>query len=606
MAASRGKQVVLLVALVAVGIAAFRAFSPTVPPTPEQIPDFRPVTSADCHACHAEQFESWHRTYHRTMTRDATPDTVKGDFNGVRHELRGTAARFLRDGDRFLMELPDPNRPSVTKAFSVDRVVGSHWLQEYLHRDPSGRYIRLPLLYHLGEKRWVHNLGAFLAPDSDDYWARSRGANWNESCLYCHNTEPVKNPTRDVRGRVAGYDTTVTELGIACAACHGPGEEHVHSQTAGRTLGEADVVHPAHLSVERRDQICARCHGSLVPNPAAWDPATHRDPFIPGRDLWRFNSLFKSEAEQYQLAGAAPRTADPPKPKADDGRFWGDGTPLTTALEYNGMALSKCYQEGRGSMSCLSCHTMHGDDPNLLLKPRMQTDAACLQCHEKYREGLIGHTRHAADSPGSRCVNCHMPHQVYSLMATHRSHRIETPTLAGSLGTGKPHACNLCHLDKSLGWTKTELAKWPNGAKNGAGALSAEEEAIAYSVLVLTQGDARSRAVVAGAFSNPDAIRAAGSDWTGSMLVRLAERERYPAVRYLLHRALAGKTPDYDHLAPADAQRRYWNELRQRFDAAPIRRPLPFMPLTRDGLPNDGRLVELWRGASDPERTINE
>jgi hypothetical protein len=54
--------------------------------------------------------------------------------------------------------------------------------------------------------------------------------------------------------------------------------------------------------------------------------------------------------------------------------------------------------------------------------------------------------------------NCHMPHVVYSLLATHRSHRIEAPSVAATATTGKPHACNLCHLDKPLGWTQAQLA----------------------------------------------------------------------------------------------------------------------------------------------------
>src|SRR5262249_11286548 len=152
-----------------------------------------------------------------------------------------------------------------------------------------------------------------------------------------------------------------------------------------------------------------------------------------------------SEAQQTILAGPKPTDPPPPKPEPTDGRFWGDGTPLTTALEYNGMALSACYQNGRGNLSCLSCHAMHAyEEPNFLLKPGMNTNEACYQCHGDSRDRLAAHTRHAADSPGSRCVSCHMPMQVYSLLTTHRSHRIQIPEVADSAGTGKPHACNLC------------------------------------------------------------------------------------------------------------------------------------------------------------------
>src|SRR5262249_3134037 len=163
--------------------------------------------------------------------------------------------------------------------------------------------------------------------------------------------------------------------------------------------------------------------------------------------------------------------------------------------------------------------------------PGMNTNEACYQCHGDYRDRLAAHTRHAADSPGSRCVSCHMPMQVYSLLTTHRSHRIQIPEVADSAGTGKPHACNLCHLDKSLGWTQRQLAGWSERQRAKVQKLSDDEERVASSVLLLATADARSRVMVAGAFSDPAARRASGDDWFGPLLTRLMESERYPAVR---------------------------------------------------------------------------
>lgn len=582
------------------------------------------VTSSACAQCHPRQYDTWFRTYHRTMTRDASPGTVKGDFANAVYDYQGLKTRLTREGDEFFMETVDPGwaalraragdrtaglPPPRSIKLRVDRLVGSHWLQESLHRAPNGQFIRLPVLYHLGERRWVHTNGAFLAPDTPDFWAQCRGTVWNESCLYCHNTEPVKNPVRGFSGAVEAYETTVTELGIACAACHGPGAEHVRRQTdPDQTGGPDDVVHPSRLSVARRDDICARCHGALVPKASAWDLDTHRDPFVPGLELTRFNHFFWSEAEQAALAGRGPARPKPPEP--NDGRFWGDGTPLTTALEYNGMALSACYQHGQGTMSCLTCHTMHGDDPNYLLKPNMATNEACYRCHETYRDRLTEHTHHPAGSAGSLCYNCHMPHQVYSLMTTHRSHRIQVPDLAGSVGTGKPNACNLCHLDKSLGWTRDRLAEWPNG-RRPAPKLTPEEEQVAVGVLALTRGDARTRAVVAGAFASPAAHAASGSDWYGSMLTRLLEHERFPAVRYLAHRGLRaahgeGRADPFDYLATPAERRTQLQSLRSRFDAAPVRRPLPFVPLGQHGLPDEAALDRLLRNRHDPDLSIHE
>src|SRR5262245_54531962 len=43
--------------------------------------DVEHVTSETCAKCHPAHYESWHRTYHRSMTREAKPENIKGDFN---------------------------------------------------------------------------------------------------------------------------------------------------------------------------------------------------------------------------------------------------------------------------------------------------------------------------------------------------------------------------------------------------------------------------------------------------------------------------------------------------------------------------------------------
>src|SRR5262249_9021441 len=102
--------------------------------------------------------------------------------------------------------------------------------------------------------------------------------------------------------------------------------------------------------------------------------------------------------------------------------FWKDGMVRATGREYNGLIDSPCYKrattESR-TLSCLSCHAMHkpADDRRSLagwaddqLKPQALGNEACLQCHDGLRRTLTTHTRHQADSTGSSCYNCHMPH----------------------------------------------------------------------------------------------------------------------------------------------------------------------------------------------------
>jgi hypothetical protein len=114
-----------------------------------------------------------------------------------------------------------------------------------------------------------------------------------------------------------------------------------------------------------------------------------------------------------------------------------------------------------------------------------------------------------------------------------------------------------------------------------------------------------------GAFSNPAARQASGADWFGSLLTRLLEDERYPAVRYLGQRALLaahGESPagSFDYLATRTQRGEQLRTLRERFDATPVRRPLPFIPLNAKGLPDEAALNRLLAGRYDPDLNIHE
>ena len=87
-----------------------------------------------------------------------------------------------------------------------------------------------------------------------------------------------------------------------------------------------------------------------------------------------------------------------------------------------------------------------------------------------------------------------MPPTSYALLKAIRSHQISSPTVAASLETGRPNACNQCHLDKTLDWTAENLQKWYGVPKPK---LSKEEKTVAASVLWTLKGDAGQRALMA-------------------------------------------------------------------------------------------------------------
>ena len=195
---------------------------------------------------------------------------------------------------------------------------------------------------------------------------------------------------------------------------------------------------------------------------------------------------------------------------------------------------------------------MHASDPNDQLAAGMRTNEACLSCHESYGESLEEHTHHAADSPGSLCYNCHMPHTTYALLKGIRSHRIEPPDLSVSARTGRPHACNLCHLDKTLQWTSDQLSRWygPDAAR---GDLNEDQRNVAASILWLLKGNAAQRVIAAWHFGWEPAQMASGNDWQAPFLAQLLD-DPYAAIRFVAHRALVSLPGyvefAYDFVAP--------------------------------------------------------
>ena len=83
-----------------------------------------------------------------------------------------------------------------------------------------------------------------------------------------------------------------------------------------------------------------------------------------------------------------------------------------------------------------------------------------------------------------------MPHTTYGLLKAIRSHEIDSPSVQSTLSTGRPNACNLCHLNKSLAWTAEHLTSWYGESPVE---LSDDERTIAASVLWALRGDAAQR-----------------------------------------------------------------------------------------------------------------
>ncbi|MCI0539893.1 MAG: hypothetical protein L0Z50_32200 [Verrucomicrobiales bacterium] len=508
------------------------------------------VSSDNCRSCHPDQYASWHESYHRTMTQLARPEGVVGDFKGVKLELLGKTYHLDRRGDEFWVEMEDPEwRPRAdARSEAAPRVqrrlgllTGSHHMQAYWFAGERGNMQTLfPFVWLIADRRWVPFHNTFLRDPS----IAPANQTWNLNCINCHATAGQPRPNH----RTKQFETRTGELGIACEACHGPAEEHVrhHRNPTERYLRylsakpDPTIVNPAKLPARQSGQVCGQCHGiKWIPNRD--DHLENGFRYRPGQELSQTAPIVRPTQLEEQ-----PWLTNPLKqnPTFLRDRYWSDGMVRVSGREYNGLVESACHQ--RGELSCISCHSMHqsqsSDDQ---LAKLMESNHACLQCHTGLADKLTQHTHHAAKSSGSLCYNCHMPHTTYGLLKAIRSHQIDSPTASATVQTGRPNACNLCHLDQTLAWTSRHLNNW---YQQSAPLLNEEQSSISAAVLSLSKGDAGQRALIAWSMGWAPAQAVSGNDWLAPYLAHLLD-DPYSAVRYIAVRSLKSLGSDYGGLA---------------------------------------------------------
>lgn len=549
-----------------------------------------PVVGSDsCRSCHESQWQSWHRTYHRTMTQRTAPHVGPAGALSLQREPPEAAqvlAPFAGEtldymGFRAIMDRSEAGVPRVTirridddgslgqtvLAAEVALTVGSHRYQQYvayLDRPmdkvgAGGELWRLPVAWHHAEQRWIHMNGAFVEPEGEhgslvDY--ERHLSRWNDNCIFCHNTEPV--PGID-EGHVR---SEVGELGIACEACHGPADAHLerHRNPLRRMLassrrgGDGSITNPAALSPARESAICGRCHGQRIARDIA---AVMRDGdgFVPGDALDEVSRPIFADSTIPGVDGL-----DRGQPFAS--RFWPDGTPRLSAYEYQALLSSPCWDEGEG-LGCGHCHDMHGDDPVGQVRAGRAGEGACVNCHPRDELSSGSDRGHGGHGDAVDCLGCHMPRITYGLLEGMITHRISSPDPAAWVGRAdQPDACTQCHVDRSRTWAAESMASL--GLRGSAPARpAAPEEAAASRVLLdLLGGDPIQRNLAAHALARPDAV--------GSLELRMAWlaeglEDEYPSVRWFAWRglrALAAELPQSERRAALQAALAQFDYLR--------------------------------------------
>jgi hypothetical protein len=391
--------------------------------------------SSSCQSCHESEYASWRRSLHRQMTKPIAEATVVGDFGAdapVQFAQYGRAYTMETHDGRYFISLAHNGRPA--EKFEVHYTLGARRFQGYLSKLPDGRIYVLPAFWHNEAKRWVDWKEITPIPNDPDHDLRQI---WNITCVNCHAT----NLAKQFDAAANTYATTWTEMGIACEACHGPGAAHNTSPAA------AKLFTPREATPRQVFDMCGYCHGN------------------------KNNSFFGFKPGDRYEDYALPFLISQPIPDNDpQGDFWPDGRP-SRFNRPQALMQTGCFQ--RGQATCTSCHRAHGTNAHML-KVQVETesgahtkqsDALCTQCHGAGEPGKAGkageaHTHHAADSPGSRCIDCHMSDVNWRLITRRRDHTFQPPVPEMTSRFGAPNACTTCHEDKSPEWAASIMDRW--------------------------------------------------------------------------------------------------------------------------------------------------
>ncbi|HZY58847.1 MAG TPA: tetratricopeptide repeat protein, partial [Candidatus Binataceae bacterium] len=420
------------------------------------------VGAGACGPCHEREFELWKGSHHQLAMQPATAASVLGDFNNASFSHNGVASSFFRRGGDFFVRTDGPD--SALHDYRIAYTFGVAPLQQYLVRFPGGRLQALGIAWDSrprgqGGQRWFHLYpGQKIAHGDPLHWT-GPDQTWNFMCADCHSTNVRKQYDFGTRA----YATSYAEIDVGCEACHGPGSNHVvwarkqpdSWQTGPKAKGllisldeRKDVTWlsdpasgNARRSVPRQSsreiQMCARCH--------ARRGQIHED-FVHGQPL----------GDDYRVA------------LLDNDLYYPDGQIKAEDYEYGSFIQSRMYHAG---VTCSDCHEPHSS------RLRAEGNAVCLQCHARGKYDSPAHHFHKLGSPGARCVECHMPTEVYMVVDARRDHSIRIPRPDLSVKIGVPNACSKCHTDKPAQWAADAMIKWyghaPGGFQNFAAALSA-------------------------------------------------------------------------------------------------------------------------------------
>jgi len=361
--------------------------------------------SLACRPCHEDIYERWSKTPMANVVRDPRSHP-----------------------DAFLADVATNPIAKFSKA-DVALIYGSVWKQRYFTKIGDDYYPE-PVQWDITHQVWR------------PYFVPTTNADWWAPYYPPDNIKRPTGPTCDGCHSV-GYNIhtkQVVEWNVGCERCHGPGSEHVAHP------GRGNIFNPATADYVSANDTCIQCHSQGRPRTVPMEGKYYDWPVgyrvgLPLQDYWKLEDHTLGETTFTHFA---------------------DGTAHKNRMQGNDFVQSVMYRRG---ITCFSCHDVHGTTNYAQL--RKPADQLCLDCHGPMSQNgprtatLEEHTHHKAGTPGSRCVDCHMP-QIEITLGDVKVHAhtfaFITPAMTDKYHI--PNACNACHTDKSTAWATDALRHW--------------------------------------------------------------------------------------------------------------------------------------------------
>ncbi len=380
--------------------------------------------SSVCRECHKDFHRLWATSHHGLAMQPFTSGLAQRELNPQTKPIKIGDCSYqahLSSGGAYVTE----EGPKQKKRYPIEHVMGGKNIYYFLTPLKRGWLQVLPVAYDVHRKEWYNTTASAVRhfpdmPDEALHWTE-RPYTFNTSCYSCH----VSQLSTNYHIADDSYHTVWAEPGINCETCHGPSAGHIEvcrNAPEGEVPEDIRIIKTSVFAPKQLNDMCAPCHAKMSAVTTTFQPG---DRYFDHYDLVTL----------------------------EDPDFYPDGRDLGENYTFTLWRMSPCVRSGE--LSCSHCHTSSG---RFRFKGAASNNA-CMPCHEERVKTVTEHSRHKADSTGSRCINCHMPMTEFARMKR-SDHSMLPPTPQATIQFKSPNACTICHDDQEASWAEAYVKKW--------------------------------------------------------------------------------------------------------------------------------------------------